>query len=65
MTIHRVAQNAFARVRLGHLARLHAQHALARTIAKRHAERPYDVVYQLSQVWRGHVQSNRRLPPIP
>jgi glycosyltransferase involved in cell wall biosynthesis len=49
----------------GTLARLHTQHALARTIAKRHAERPYDVVYQFSQSELGGLRRLRAvLPPI-
>ena len=49
----------------GMLARLRTQHALVRCIARRHAERPYDVVYQFSQPELGGLRRHRSvLPPI-
>ena len=49
----------------GMLARLHTQHALVRSIARRHAERPYDVVYQFSQPELGGLRRHQGvLPPI-
>lgn len=49
----------------GLLSRLHTQHALVRSIAQRHAERPYDVVYQFSQPELGGLRHYRAvLPPI-
>lgn len=49
----------------GHLARLRAQWALASRLAERHAERPYDLVYQFSQSEMGPVRRlRRRLPPL-
>jgi glycosyltransferase involved in cell wall biosynthesis len=49
----------------GMLARLHTQHTLVRRIAKRHADRPYDVVYQFSQPELGGLRRHRAaLPPI-
>jgi glycosyltransferase involved in cell wall biosynthesis len=49
----------------GSLFRLRAQWALAGAIAERHAERPYDVVYQFSQSELGGLKRYRdALPPI-
>lgn len=49
----------------GTLARLDAQHSLARALAQRHAESPYDVVYQFSQPELGGLRRLRpHLPPI-
>jgi glycosyltransferase involved in cell wall biosynthesis len=49
----------------GMLARLRTQHALVRSIVKRHGERPYDLVYQFSQPELGGLRRHRALlPPI-
>ena len=49
----------------GHLARLAAQWTLASELAERHAQRPYDLVYQFSQSEMGPVRRlRRRLPPL-
>jgi len=49
----------------GSLFRVRAQWALARSIAERHAQRPYDVVYQFSQSELGGLKRFRPvLPPI-
>jgi glycosyltransferase involved in cell wall biosynthesis len=49
----------------GSLFRLHAHYALAQTIAERHAQVPYDVVYQFSQSELGGLRRFREaLPPI-
>lgn len=49
----------------GSVFRLRAQWMLAHSIAQRHAERPYDVVYQFSQSELGGLKGLRdALPPI-
>jgi glycosyltransferase involved in cell wall biosynthesis len=49
----------------GQLARATAQGRLAALAARRHAEAPYDVLYQFSQIELGRVRRlRRRLPPI-
>ena len=49
----------------GSMFRLRAQWALASSIAERHAQQPYDVVYQFSQSELGGLKSFRHaLPPI-
>jgi glycosyltransferase involved in cell wall biosynthesis len=49
----------------GSLFRLHAQSALARSVAERHAIAPYDVVYKFSQSELGRLRTMRgALPPI-
>jgi glycosyltransferase involved in cell wall biosynthesis len=49
----------------GQLARAVAQGRLASLAARRHAERPYDLLYQFSQIELGWVRRlRRRLPPI-
>jgi glycosyltransferase involved in cell wall biosynthesis len=49
----------------GSLFRVRAQWVLARSIAERHAQRPYDVVYQFSQSELGGLKRFRPvLPPI-
>lgn len=49
----------------GHLARSRGQFQLADEIARRHAERPYDVLYQFSQTEMVALRRRaRELPPI-
>jgi glycosyltransferase involved in cell wall biosynthesis len=49
----------------GHFARARAQFSLAEEIARRHAERPYDVLYQFSQSEMVSLRRRARdLPPI-
>jgi glycosyltransferase involved in cell wall biosynthesis len=49
----------------GHFARLRAQWTLASKLAERHAQRPYDLVYQFSQSEMGPVRRLRkRLPRL-
>lgn len=49
----------------GHLARAKSQLGLATLLARRHAERPYDLVYQFSQSEYGPLRRLRhKLPPI-
>lgn len=59
------SRGAIAKVLTGQLARAHAQNALVRQLARRHAARPYDVLYQFSQPELFAVRwLRRRLPPI-
>jgi glycosyltransferase involved in cell wall biosynthesis len=49
----------------GHFARAKTQLSLAEEIARRHAERPYDVLYQFSQTEMVSLRRRaRELPPI-
>jgi glycosyltransferase involved in cell wall biosynthesis len=58
----RTALTSFA---TGQLARAVAQARLASLAARRHAEQPYDLLYQFSQIELGWVRRlRRRLPPI-
>jgi glycosyltransferase involved in cell wall biosynthesis len=61
----RIPSNSFARFVTGQAAKALTQRALVRELAARHAERPYDLVYQFSQLELLTLRRfRRRLPPI-